>query len=150
MSRFVDKQLSESQAEKTFRDQFTEIYLTWDQTTESFNKLVGFGISLEPEDRQDQGFAIFPSQSEGYRLSKMFESRVRNQAWRISSIQWQGGSAVSESILRPDMLVDVIKSSHFDGTKFYRPLPSHLDPWRTIAMETLTELNFSKLADKFQ
>ena len=149
MGSYVDKEIQESEAERIFKTQFSEIYITWNDTMEHFNKLVGFGISLEPSDLQDKGFAIFPSQSEGYKLSRIFENKLRNLAWRVANFPWLGGSAVSESILRPDILAEVLKESHFDGKKFSKNLPAHLDPWRGIMMETLQELDFSKMTEIF-
>ena len=149
MGSYVDKEIQESEAERIFKTQFSEIYITWNDTMEHFNKLVGFGISLEPSDLQDKGFAIFPSQSEGYKLSRIFENKLRNLAWRVANFPWLGGSAVSESILRPDILAEVVKESHFDGKKFSKNLPAHLDPWRGIMMEALQELDFSKMTEIF-
>ena len=88
---------------------------------------MGFRLSLEPADNNDRGFAVFPSQREGYRLAGLFENKLRNMAWRISNFPWTGGAAVSESILRPDVLSEVIKESHFNGKRFSKNLPEFRD-----------------------
>ena len=70
-------------------------------------------------------------------------------AWRISNFPWTGGAAVSESILRPDVLSEVIKESHFNGKRFSKNLPEYLDPWRSIMVETLQEFDFTKMTEIF-
>ena len=149
MGLYVDKKMPESQAEREFKAQFADLYLTWDETVGQFNKLVGFGLSLEPSDNNDRGFAVFPSQREGYRLAGIFENKVRNMAWRIANFPWTGGAAVSESILKPDVLAEVIKESHFNGKRFSKNLPEYLDPWRGIMVETLQEFDFTRMAEIF-
>ena len=149
IDKFVDKRVPESESEKNMKSLLDSIYLTWEQVVEDYNSLVSFSLDMEPPPYQ-KGYSLCPNSDEGYRLSKIWEERLRDDIGRISNLNWQAREIVVRNIIQPEVLTDLIDNTGWMGKQFSGKLPDYQNYHKQIIMDSLIEYDFTQIERTFK
>ena len=104
---------------------------------------------MEPPPYQ-KGYSLCPNSDEGYRLSKIWEERLRDDIGRISNLNWQAREIVVRNIIQPEVLTDLIDNTGWMGKQFSGKLPDYQNYHKQIIMDSLIEYDFTQIERTFK